>query len=166
MKPMIKLALPLLLAAASVSHAETRQGADLSRLQIGGGLSYNIIDSPFGHGSSDASGILLFGGYRLDSAWPGITSSVELGYNRTSRFDEYHENISGPWIALVGERGLPEVDRRLSLLGRVGLDVGDDDGILMGVGVGFRVDPRIQLRAEYINRDASTQTLASLMIDL
>ncbi|MCY0964437.1 outer membrane beta-barrel protein [Parathalassolituus penaei] len=163
MKKSVIALLPLLISGATLVHAENA----IDHLQVGGGLSYNQIDSPFRHGhSEDANGVNMFVGYEFDSGWNAIDTSVEVGFNRTDRFDEYHDNVAGPWVALVGQRAVREVDPRLSVIGRVGLDVGDDDGVLMGVGFGFMIDPAVQLRAEYINRDATTQMLGSVVVKL
>jgi len=39
------------------------------------------------------------------------------------------------------------------VLGRIGFDLGDDDGFVFGVGAGYSVNRDIQLRSEYIVRD-------------
>ena len=36
------------------------------------------------------------------------------------------------------------------------LDLGDDDGIFLGAGAGFKVNEQVGLRAEFINKDASS----------
>ncbi len=157
------LLLTTLLCTGTAAHADEM---DTSKLYLGGSFSYNTIDSPFGGGSADATGVQGFAGYKMATLEGGIHTSVELGISQTGDFDHTDESISGLWLAAVAEKDLPEISPNLSLLGRVGLDVGDDDGILTGVGVGYRLNRQLQLRGEFVNKDASNQYLASLLIKL
>lgn len=38
-------------------------------------------------------------------------------------------------------------------MGRVGLDIGDDNGVLFGVGVGYDISKWAQIRTEYIAKN-------------
>ncbi|WP_221797850.1 outer membrane beta-barrel protein [Oceanobacter mangrovi] len=158
-----------LASASTLALAETNMsgGDDLAKkLYLGGGLSYNTVDSPFGGGSIDATGVQGLVGLDLGHHSGGISTKLEVGYSQTDDFDNTNQNISGLWGALVAEKSLPEIDRNLSLLGRVGVDVGDDDGILTGVGVGYQLTNELQLRGEFINKDASNQYMGSLIFHL
>jgi hypothetical protein len=157
------LLLPTLFCAATAVQAD---GMETSKLYLGGSLSYNTIDSPFGGSSADAGGLQGLVGYDMGSIDGGIHTSMELGISQTDDFDNTDESISGLWIAAVVEKDLPEINPELSLIGRVGIDVGDDDGILTGVGVGYRLNSQLQVRGEFVNKDASNQYLASLVIHL
>ena len=87
-------------------------------------------------------------------------TAVEFGYSDTGDFYNSNgngdEDINGVWVAAVAEKYLPEIDPRLSVIGRGGLDLGDDDGIFLGAGAGFKVNEQVGLRAEFINKDASS----------
>ena len=156
----MKRLLPIVMTATTLPFAALTAQAEGNRLPdalyIGAGFSQNVIDSPWG-GSEDATGYSLFGGMEFDNSVEGLTSSVEIGYSDTGDFyDNSDSDINGPWAALVGKKSLPEIDPRLSVLGRIGLDLGDDDGLLLGAGVGFDPMDKLGLRAEFINKDASS----------
>ena len=42
--------------------------------------------------------------------------------------------------------------------------MGDDDGIFMGIGAGFRLTPKVELRAEFVNKDLITSYQANALI--
>ena len=155
----MKRLLPIVITAATLPFAAVSAQAENrlpENLYIGGGFNQNIIDSPWG-GSESATGFTVFGGLDFENGIAGLNSSVELGYGDTEDFyDNTDSDINGPWVALVGEKSLPEIDPRLSVLGRLGLDLGDDDGLLLGAGVGFDVTNNVGLRGEFINKDATS----------
>ena len=78
-----------------------------------------------------------------------------MGYSQTGDFIG-NNDISGLWLSALAQKHLPEIDNRLSALARAGVDFGDDDGLFMGVGAAFQLIPQFDIRAEYINKDAST----------
>ena len=127
---------------------------------IGGALNHNIIDSPFGGRDLDANGYSIFGGYKFENSITDLMTAVEFGYSDTGDFDvsdnNRDEDINGIWVAAVAEKSLPEIDSRLSVVGRGGLDLGDDDGIFLGAGAGFKVNQQLGLRAEFINKDVTS----------
>jgi hypothetical protein len=41
----------------------------------------------------------------------------------------------------------------VELLGRVGYDFGDDDGLLFGIGAGYIVNKNLKLRLEFVERE-------------
>jgi len=57
---------------------------------------------------------------------------------------------NGLWANGVGRL---MVAPNVELIGRLGLDFGDDDGLMAGIGVGFLVSRTIKLRLEYVQRD-------------
>jgi hypothetical protein len=93
---MTRLMLPTLLLptlfCAAAAHAD---GMDTSQLYLGGSVSYNTIDSPFGGSSTDAGGLQGFVGYDMGSIDGGIHTSLELGLSQTDDFDDTDESISG-----------------------------------------------------------------------
>jgi len=152
------------LITAALSVACTTAMAEGNNLQdtiyIGGAVNHNVIDSPFGGDELDANGYSIFGGYKFKNSVPDLITSAELGYSDTGDFFDSNgngdEDINGIWVAAVAEKFLPEIDPRLSVIGRGGLDLGDDDGIFLGAGAGFKVNDKVGLRAEFINKDASS----------
>ena len=63
------------------------------------------------------------------------------------------EKVLGLWGSLVLQKELNEIDPNLYGLARIGLELGDDDGIFMGVGAGYRLTPKVEVRAEFVNKD-------------
>ncbi|WP_370291788.1 outer membrane beta-barrel protein [Thalassolituus sp.] len=156
----MKYVLPLAFALASTTaiaddHASSGNVKD--RIYLGANISHNTIDSPFSGGDLDAAGYSIFGGLKFPNSTAGLTTSAEFGYSDTEDFFNGNgdTDINGFWLAGVAEKSLPELDPRLSAIGRLGLDFGDDDGIFLGAGIGFKASEVLGLRAEFINKDAS-----------
>ena len=63
------------------------------------------------------------------------------------------------------KKDLPEISRNLFAIGRAGLDFGDDDGLLLGAGAGFHLTPKVDVRGEYLAKNASTVYQASLVVN-
>jgi len=55
---------------------------------------------------------------------------------------------------------------QVEVLGRLGLDLGDDDGLMLGAGVGYWIDKDMQLRGEYVIRDTVTSLQVNLVFRL
>ena len=156
---------PLILTAAFTSAPAMADGFDASDLYVGGGVSENVVDSPFGGGSDDAVGYTLFAGYEFDNDYSQVKTSAEIGYSETDEFDDVNDDISGLWLAGVIEKDLPEISRNLFAIGRAGLDFGDDDGLLLGAGAGFHLTPKVDVRGEYLAKNASTVYQACLVVN-
>ncbi|MDF1762933.1 MAG: hypothetical protein P1U57_05950 [Oleibacter sp.] len=167
----MKFSLPVLLAlgvsstALTVSQASAEPITD--RLYLGAGISHNVIDSPFGGRSYDAFGTTFFGGLTFDNNYQGLMTAMEFSYSDTEDFFDNNRgdaDINGFAASLVAEKSLPEIDARLAALGRIGVDFGDDDGILLGAGASFKASEALGFRAEYINKDASNVYQLSALI--
>ncbi len=140
------------MATASLSTQAEGVG---NQIYAGLGFSHNRVDlETFGGSSESASGSQFFGGYKMGQR-NGFDLSLELGYMETGSFDDDlpEDDLAGVWLAGLAKKNLPEIDSRLSALVRGGVDLGDDDGLIMGFGAEFKVHPRIFLRAEYLNKD-------------
>ncbi len=157
----IATALPLFSLHASAEQSTS--GFDKNRLHLGAGVSYNHIDFPFGGGSADAAGINLFAGYELKNNMADVVTTVELGYATTDDFYGNGTDISGLWVAGTIAKDLPEINPNLFAIGRLGLDGGDDDGLIIGAGAGLHLNKYLDLRGEYIKKDASSVLQASLV---
>ena len=155
--------LPLVLALTLPALAQA-EGFDRNRLHAGAGVSYNQIDSPFGGRTESAAGINLFAGYELKTNIRDVQTFVEAGYAETDDFYGKGTDVGGLWVAGVMEKDLPEVGRNIFVLGRMGLDLGDDDGILIGAGGGLHLNKETDLRAEFINKDATSVFQISLVL--
>ena len=140
----------LALLAAQGAGAE---GFAQSKLHVGGGLGSNSFT-----GFDNAIGWQVFAGYPLEmvEVGEGITSSVEVGYmNTTFKQDlgflgTYESQVSGLWATYVADYALND---QFNALGRVGLDFGDDSGLMFGIGGEYALDEQKSLRVEYVIRD-------------
>lgn len=118
-----------------------------SKMSIGAGLSSNSVDVS-GYDDSE-TGFQFFGAYDLDriNLIEGADSSVELGY---MDYGFAAGDSGGIWTTYVLDGAIRE---NLGWLVRLGLDLGDDSGLMFGAGVGFRLSTTTQLRLEYVIRD-------------
>lgn len=149
---------------AGYSHAEV----DSKKLYFGGGLSLNSLS---GIDFSDGVGLQFFAGYELPVKITDGTLSVEAGYMDSGNMDGVNNPVFGTsrgeteakglWVNAVVDFPLKD---KLSFIGRAGLDLGDDDGIMLGGGVGYQLDEKMQVRAEYVIRDHVDSLQANLVI--
>ena len=142
----------LLLAALVFSSTAAAQGFDLRRLFFGVGLSENTVT-----GSDDGAGVQVFGGYNFPAIAPNFYVDAEGGYMSTGTMERRactttscDDKMNGLWANGVF-RYL--VTPNIELIGRAGLDFGDDDGFMGGVGVGYIAGVHFKFRLEYVQRD-------------
>jgi hypothetical protein len=138
-------------------------------LYVGGGISYNNLDFGSiikGADSEAAMGLQLFAGLPIENAIDNIETFAEVGFFRTKNFNfsGTKERVAGISGSIILQRNLNEIDANLYGLGRIGLEVGDDDGILMGVGAGYRITPKVDVRLELINKDLISSYQANALI--
>ena len=147
------LRLMALFAAAMVfSSAAAAQGFDLRRLFFGAGLSENTVS-----GSDDGAGVQVFGGYNFPAITTNLYVDAEAGYMDTGKMERKGCTTSfcdakakGLWATgVVRYLVTPQVE----LIGRAGLDFGDDDGFMAGVGMGYIFGAHFKLRLEFVRRD-------------
>ena len=131
-----------------------------NRYYVGAGMGVNSAQS-----YSSTAGYQVFAGYCLDFNFmsPRSKTSVEVGYMDTGDFEKetdafgnnpnkskivtVNESYSGLWFAGLAEY---KFDNKMHIMGRVGLDVGDQTGILFGGGAGYNITKYAQIRAEYV----------------
>jgi hypothetical protein len=138
-------------------------------LYVGGGISHNNLDFNSiikGAGSEAAMGLQLFAGLPIKNAINNIETFAEVGFFRTHNFNfsGIKEQVTGISGSIVLQRNLNEIDANLYGLGRIGLEVGDDDGILMGVGAGYRITPKVEVRLELVNKDLISSYQANALV--
>lgn len=166
------LCMTLLLGWTQVSAA----GLNTHDLYFGGGLNRNTLDDA--HNLDPAYGFQFFGGYQLPRHIQGVDSAIEIGYLNSGDF-EYSDrvcvlnvctssnvdagDVDGLWASYVAK--LP-LQQNLGLIGRLGLDFGDDDGLLFGVGMGAFLSNSFELRGEYVVRDHMDSLQANFIIHL
>ena len=134
-----------------------------SRYYAGLGFSGNLPENDSEFKSS--AGFQFFGGYRFDRKIGDIISlSAEIGYHDSGDFESkplisganivYKDsfNAAGIWLAGVFNYN---VYKKLNLNAKIGVDLGDDDGSLFGVGAGYPISNQWRANLDYIMRDAS-----------
>ena len=137
---------------------------------VGASLSHNELD--FGSvisnaGTETATGVQAFVGLPLDNNIEGINSTLEIGVSRTSEFTfktGHKEKLMAWWGAVALQKDLPELHKNAYGLARIGYDLGDDDGVFMGIGAGYRLLPNIDVRGEFINKDLVSVYQASVVL--
>jgi len=139
--------LVIALVGMALSSVALAQSPATNKLFFGGGLSSNEVS-----GSDDAVGWQIFGGYVFGEVAPKLFIDGEVGYMDTGTMKRSGGDVkaNGLWASgVVRYMVAPNVE----LLGRLGLDFGDDDGLLAGIGVGFHLSKNAKLRLEYVQRD-------------
>lgn len=145
---MKKLSVLVLAVALTMTMSATAAAAgfDMDKFYIGGGIGYNDLS-----GYDEAIGPQIFVGYDLDFDFGPVKNAFETGVMKTGKFKSPagDQDYFGPWLALVG---FYSVHDKIDVLGRVGFDVGDDSGVLLGAGGAFKLNRNMQIRAEYVVR--------------
>lgn len=142
----------LAILAAVFSTSAAAQGFDLRRLFFGAGASVNSVS-----GADNSVGAQVFGGYNFPAVARNLYLDAEAGYMDTGKFDRpgcvggfCDKKVNGLWATGV-IRYLPAP--QVELIGRAGVDIGDDDGPMVGIGAGYIVNPHLKLRVELVARD-------------
>lgn len=131
-------------------------GFNPAKTYFGAGISRNSIS-----GSDDGTGMQIFGGYRFGEIGRGLMLDGELGYMDTGDMDVVvNSPFFGRVVATTDAKGLwttavfrVNFNQGMDGIGRIGLDFGDDDGLMAGIGLGFDLSKRVQMRIEYVERD-------------
>ncbi|MDH5355652.1 MAG: hypothetical protein OEY09_14505 [Gammaproteobacteria bacterium] len=128
----------------TATAAESQPILDKNRFSIGVGISDNSVSGPGG----DETGYQLFGAYELDqvNVMDGVNSSLEFGYMDYG----YNRDSDGIWGTYVVD-GL--ISANFGWLARIGMDIGDDNGLMFGAGASFAMNANTALRVEYVIRD-------------
>ena len=118
---------------------------DRNELAIGGGISLNSVPGPW----SDEVGFQFFAAYDLDrvNLMQGVSSSVELGY---MDYGFSGGDSGGLWATAVIDGA---IQNNFGWLARLGLDLGDDSGLMFGAGLSLGINNKMNLRGEYVIRD-------------
>jgi len=131
---------------------------DIKQLYVGGGFGFNSPD--FG---DSAIGLHGFAGYELtDLVVLGddkVGLYAEAGLAHSGKFESCFANLCGG-PSLFGLWGNGVIDYqivdRISVLGRLGLEIGDDTTFIIGGGGEYQINEKISARAEFIIRDFYT----------
>src|SRR2546428_10610939 len=136
------------LVATGLSSVAAAQGFDNRRLFFGGGLSQNSVSN-----FDNATGFQIFGGYNFPAIVRNFYVDAEAGYMDTGKFKRTAPTIEtkakGVWGSGVARY---MVAPQWELLGRLGYDFGDDNGVMVGIAGGEILNKKLKLRLEYVKR--------------
>lgn len=130
---------------------------DRGKFSIGGGVSSNSLNGI----SGNELGFQFFGAYNLNqiNLMDGVLSSVEAGYMDYG----FNTESGGVWGSYVIDGN---ISGKFRWLARLGYDFGDDNGLLLGGGVGFVMNKKMGLRLEYVVRDNLDSLQFNFIYDL
>ncbi len=117
---------------------------DKNKFSIGAGLSSNSVSGS----SNNEIGFQFFAAYDLSQVnlMEAVNSSVEFGFMDYG-FANESTGIWGTYV-VTGE-----ISGQFGWLGRLGLDLGDDSGLMLGGGASYAINKKMDLRLEYVVRD-------------
>jgi len=125
-------------------------GVNANNIYLGGGLGFN----------SGANGFQFFGGYDFDFIInEDISTAVELGYMDTGDFGN-DTNAKGVWLAVV--ESVP-LSSKTDMLVRLGVDFGDDDGLMFGAGLQYKFNTKAAFRVEHVVRENINSLQANVL---
>ena len=166
MKKLIFVFITIGLFAAQASYAAN--GLKEENFYFGAGVGFNDADDIADDADDvdDATGWQIFAGYDTGVKAGPANLAIEVGYMDSGDFD-YETTVVLPFgLGTITEKGSTDatgvwvtavfdapVNETFGILGRVGMDFGDDDGLMLGLGVGFNLSRQIELRGEYVIRD-------------
>jgi hypothetical protein len=157
MKRGLILSLLMLFSSSTVLAQGGSVTIQTSNFYVGGGFGFNS------YGGGRSTGIQFLGGYEFDFKLNGdISTAIELGYMETGKFDYKdlnnggtssvnNQEADGVWLNVV--ETFP-IGNKVEGIVRLGLDFGDDDGIMAGPGLGYNFNRQWSLRTEYVVREA------------
>jgi len=122
---------------------------DRGKFSIGAGISNNSVGgSVVGGPIDDELGYQFFGAYDLSmiNLMDGVDSSVEFGVMDYG----FSRDSTGIWGTFVVDGN---IGGGFGWLARLGLDLGDDSGLMVGAGAAYKINKRIDIRLEYVVRD-------------
>jgi hypothetical protein len=155
MKRLIRL-IAVACCALGVSGVDAAQGFNSKNAYVGAGLGYNSAS-----GLDSAFGYQFFGGYSFGEVQPRLSMDVEVGYMDSGNMSKTvclpivgcvtaDGRAKGLWATAAARYSLSP---SMELIGRLGNDFGDDDGLMFGVGLGFPMSKQLSLRGELVERD-------------
>ena len=133
---------------------------DRDLFSIGVGISSNSIDTSK-NDEDDEIGFQVFGAYDLVeiNLMEGVNSSVEFGLMDYG----FKRDSTGIWATYTLD-GIISGD--LGWLAHAGLDIGDDNGFMVGAGLSYIMNEQQQLRFEYVARDEVDSLLFNFLYHL
>lgn len=138
------------------SSAQEQPLLDRNLFSIGAGISSNEVGS-----SQDETGFQFLLGYELSQVnlMQGINSSAEFGFMDYG----FDQDDTGIWGSYVINGAILE---GFGWLAQIGIDIGDDSGLLFGAGLRFNVNEGTDFRVDYVVRDEVDSLQFNFIFDL
>lgn len=142
--PVASMCLVTSVFLAQAFAAESEPLLEKNMFSIGVGISDNEINNP----SDDETGFQFLAAYDLSqiNLMEGVNSSVEFGFMDFG----FSKDDTGIWASYVVDG---PISGQFGWLAQAGFDIGDDSGLMLGAGVKYAINEKIDLRAEYVVRD-------------
>ena len=130
---------------AENSSAKKGPLLDKNKFSIGAGISRNSVSGPV----DDEVGFQFFGAYDLTKLklMDGVDSSVEFGY---MDYGFSGVDTNGIWGTYVIDGVM---SGQFGWLARLGFDLGDDSGFMLGAGLSYALSKKVVTRLEFVARD-------------
>ena len=160
MRTAISIATGAMIVLASISSSAFAATLEQDRMYVGGGMADNDVDD------ESATGYQFFAGYELPVDTGNVDTAVEIGFWDSGDHDvntpagTREKDADGVWANGVASIPIAE---RLDLVGRAGVDFGDDDGLMIGGGVGVDLADQVEVRGEYVLRDETDSLQANVV---
>lgn len=145
-------------AVISAATPASKPLLNKSKFSIGAGVSSNSVSGP----ADDETGFQFFAAYDLSGVniMDGVKTSLEFGYMDYGFDGVDNDGIWG--TAVVGGT----INGSFGWLARLGLDLGDDSGIMLGAGVSYSLTNKFDTRLEYVVRDEIDSIQLNFIYDL
>ncbi len=130
---------------------------DRNLFSVGVGISNNEVDGD----RDDETGFQFLAAYDLKqiNLMEGVDSSLEFGYMDFG----FRRDDTGIWGSYVIDSAIGE---GFGWLAQLGLDIGDDSGLLFGAGLKLSVSESADIRLEYVVRDEVDSLQINLLYHL
>jgi len=156
MKNSVLFTLLMFISSSAVAAQGSSITMQTSSFYLGGGLGFNS------HRGGRSTGFQILGGYEFAAKLNGdISTAVELGYMDSGTFETKDlpggatssstQKAKGVWLNVV--ETFP-IGKKVEGLVRLGLDFGDDDGLMVGTGIAYNFNRHWSMRSEYVVREA------------
>ena len=138
------------------ASAQEQPILDRNLFSIGAGFSSNEVGS-----SENETGFQFLVGYDLPQVnlMQGVKSSAEFGFMDYG----FDEDDTGIWGSYVIDGAVLE---GFGWLAQIGLDIGDDSGLLFGAGLQFKARENMDIRVDYVVRDEVDSLQFNFIFDL
>ena len=145
---MVKKLKRLIGVVAFLSFAENSYSFEFNKKNFytGGGVTYNTFES------GNAFGSQWFAGYDISEYFllvPRVGLAAEAGYSNIVKSASTIRRYEGVWSDMSLNY---KYNSRIKYINRLGVDFGNANGVMMGLGLEYAIDRNIKVRSELVMR--------------